>query len=54
MIPTTHKTEKQHESNPAYPTINEELNRYEYETEIEIEGMMEPIHGGKIKKQNAA
>jgi hypothetical protein len=35
---------------PAYLFINDENDRYEYETLIEIEGQFEPIHGGKIKK----
>jgi len=38
--------------NPAYPDIYEELNRYDYEGIVEIDGEPEPIHGGKIKKQN--
>jgi hypothetical protein len=40
------------EGNPAYPHIDREPNRYEYETSVEIEGEQEPIHGGKIKKQS--
>jgi hypothetical protein len=45
--------EREQDSNPAYPHINEELNRYEYESEVLIDGELEPIHGGKIRRQNA-
>jgi hypothetical protein len=49
---SSEEIENQRDSNPAYPEINEENNRYEYEAVVEIEGQLEPIHGGKIKKKN--
>jgi hypothetical protein len=55
MKPAKHiPTEETKEGNPAYPQINEDYNRYEYETTVEIDGNLEPIHGGKRRRENAA
>ncbi|MBE3140004.1 MAG: hypothetical protein IMZ53_05410 [Thermoplasmata archaeon] len=40
--------------NPAFPTINEEQNRYEYEPTIDIDGVLVSIGGGKRRKENPA